>query len=98
MKLSQLATKPQLIKLTIDDASVIEQYSEAIEFWTWDRQPLETFMKLANSDQKDMGAMIDIVRTLILDEKGKEVISGDNMLPSNILILVIAKIVETLGK
>jgi hypothetical protein len=45
-----------------------------------------------------MGAMIDIVRTLILDEKGKEVISGDNMLPSNILILVIAKIVETLGK
>ena len=98
MKLSQLATKPQLIKLTIDEPSVIEQYSEAIEFWTWDRQPLETFMKLANSDQKDMGAMIDIVRTLILDEKGKEVISGDNMLPSNILILVIAKIVETLGK
>jgi hypothetical protein len=42
--------------------------------------------------------MFDIVRTLILDEDGKEVIQGDNMLPSNILLKAIAKIVDLLGK
>jgi hypothetical protein len=98
MKLSQLAAKPQLIQLTIDDEATIKEHGEAIEFWTWDRQPLETFMKLANSDQQNAGGMIDIVRTLILDEKGKEIITKDTMLPSTVLIKVISKIVETLGK
>ena len=98
MKLSQLAAKPQLIQLTIDDEATIKEHGEAIEFWTWDRQPLETFMKLANSDQANAGAMIDVVRTLILDEKGKEIITKDTMLPSGVLIKVISKIVETLGK
>lgn len=98
MKLSQLAAKPQLIKLSIDDEDTIKEHGEAIDFWTWDRQPLDTFMKLANSDQANAGAMIDIVRTLILDENGKEVITKDVMLPSAVLIKVISKIVETLGK
>lgn len=98
MKLSQLAAKPQLIKLSIDDEATIKEHGEAIDFWTWDRQPLDTFMKLANSDQANAGAMIDVVRTLILDENGKEVITKDAMLPSTVLIKVIARIVETLGK
>jgi hypothetical protein len=98
MKLSQLAAKPQLIKMVLDDESTVAEFGEAVEFWTWDRQPLETFMKLANSDQANISSMIDIVRTLILDENGKEVITKDNMLPSTVLIKVISKIVETLGK
>lgn len=98
MKLSQLASKPQLIKLVLDDEDVVKEHGEPIEFWTWDRQPLDTFMKLANSDGKDAGQMIDIVRTLILDEQGKQIISNENIIPSNILIRAIAKIVELLGK
>jgi hypothetical protein len=98
MKLSQLAAKPQLIKMVLEDESTVAEFGEAVEFWTWDRQPLETFMKLANSDQANISSMIDIVRTLILDENGKEVITKDNMLPSTVLIKVISKIVETLGK
>jgi hypothetical protein len=98
MKLSQLAAKPQLIKFVLDDEDTIKEHGEAIEFWSWDRQPLEVFMKLANAQQNDTGGMIDVVRTLILDENGKQVIKGETMLPSNVLIKVIAKIVETLGK
>lgn len=98
MKLSQLASKPQLIKLTIDEEVIVKEFGEPLEFHTWDRQPLETFMKLANSDQANAGTMIDIVRTLILDEEGKQIITKDVMLPSHVLIRVIAKIVETLGK
>jgi hypothetical protein len=98
MKLSQLSAKPQLIKMVIDDKEIIKEFGEAIEFWTWDRQPLDTFMKLASSSQNDASKMIDIVKTLILDENGKEVIQGDNMLPSGVLLKVIGKIVDLLGK
>ena len=99
MKLSQLAAKPQLIKLEINDEDTVKEFGEPIEFWTWDRQPLDTFMKLANqTDGQNASGMIDVVRTLILDENGKEVIKGEVMLPSTVLIKVISKIVETLGK
>jgi hypothetical protein len=98
MKLSQLAAKPQLIKIELSDEAIVKEFGESIEFYTWDRQPLETFMKLANADHNNVSSMIGIVRTLILDEEGKEIIAGENMLPTNVLIAVIGKIVETLGK
>lgn len=98
MKLSQLAAKPQLIKVTLDDNEVIEQYGEVIEFWTWDRQPLDTFMRLAQSQDANAAQMIDIVRTLILDEDGQQVITADAMLPTSILLRVIQRIVDLLGK
>lgn len=97
MKLSQLAAKPQLVKFTIDDEEIIKEYGEAIEFYSYDRQPLETFMKLANAQQQDIGSMIEIIRTLILDEDGKQIISNESMLPSPVLLKAIAKIVEKLG-
>ena len=98
MKLSQLAAKPQLIKLVLDDKDVVKEYGEPLEFYTWDRQPLDVFMKLASTDNTNMSAMVDVVRTMILDEEGKAIITDDVMLPSKVLIASITKIVETLGK
>ena len=98
MKLSQLAAKPQLIQIALDDEDIVTKYGEPLEFYTWDRQPLDTFMKLAQANASNAGDMIGIVKTLILDEHGKEIINNDAMLPSDILIRVIAKIVDTLGK
>ena len=98
MKINQLASKPQLIKLTIDDEEIVAEYGEAIEFWTLDRQPLDTFMKLATASQSDPTQIIDIVRKLILDESGKQVIEGDQILPTSVFLKIIKKIVETLGK
>jgi len=98
MKLSQLAAKPQLIKLTLDDAEVIKEFGEPLEFCTWDRQPLDIFMKLASVSGGEPTAMFDVVRTLILDDNGKQIITKEQMLPSNILLKVVGKVVETLGK
>jgi hypothetical protein len=104
MKLSQLTAKPQLIEVSIDDEDTIKEFGEAITFYTWDRQPMDTFVKLANltseNDSKNIriGDMIEVVRTLVLDEKGKEIISKDNTLPVNVLTKVIQKVTETLGK
>lgn len=98
MKLSQLAAKPQLIKITLDDEAIVTQYGEPIEFYTWDRQPLEVFMRLANQSQTDGSSIIDIIKTLILNEDGSQVISGDSMLPTDVLMSAITKLTSTLGK
>ena len=98
MKLSQLTAKPQLIDIHIDDEDTIKEFGEPIEFWTWDRQPMDTFMKLANSNGNDISNIIGVVRTLILDEKGKEILKDDEMLPTHILMKAIGKVTELLGK
>lgn len=98
MKITDIASKPQLIKLTVDSPSIVEEFGESIDFWTWDRQPLEIFMKLAAINNEDPQQIIDLVRTMILDEKGKQVIDGEVMLPTKVLLEMIQLIVEKLGK
>jgi hypothetical protein len=98
MKLSQIAAKPQLIMMTIDDEETVKEFGEPLEFYTWDRQPMDTFMQLATVSNKDPNVMLNIVRTLILDEQGKEILTADAMLPSHVLLRVIARVVDLLGK
>ncbi len=98
MKLSELAKKPQLIEVTIDDADIVEQFGEALTFWTWDRQPMDTFLKLASIDNANISTVIEAVRNLVLDETGKPVITNDATLPTPVMMRVITKVVESLGK
>lgn len=98
IKINQIASKPQLIKVVLDDDETKTELGDELEFWTWDRQPLDKFMKLAATKNDRPDEIIEVVRELILDEQGKVVIQGDVMLPTQILIRVIQKVVETLGK
>jgi len=98
MKLSQIAKKPQLIEITIDDADIVEEFGEAITFWTWDRQPMDVFVKLAAIDQNNTSSVISAVRELILNEDGTPVLTGDDSLPTKVLMRVIVTVVESLGK
>ena len=98
MNLNTLTVKPQLIEISIDDEDTIKELGEPITFYTWDRQPLDVFMRLASADHNNTGSVIGIVRTLILDEQGKEIIKEDAMLPTNILMKAISKVTDLLGK
>jgi hypothetical protein len=98
MKLSQISAKPKLIEISIDDKETVKQFGEPLVFYTWDRQPMDVFMRLANLTEKNTGDLISIVKTLILDENGNAVISDDNMLPTSVLMKAIAKVTEQLGK
>ena len=98
MQLSQIAAKPQLIKMILDDEDTVKEFGEPVEFYTWDRQPMDVFMQLASVSNKDPQVMIGIIRTLILDEAGKEIITKDAMLPSSVLLRVVGKVVDLLGK
>ena len=97
MKLAALCSKPQLVEIKLESEAILKEYGEALEFHTYDRQPLEIFMKLANANGAAPGELIDIVRTLILDEHGKQIIVGERMLPAKVLIDVVAKMVDVLG-
>ncbi len=98
MKLSQITSEPKLIEISLDDEATIKEFGEPLTFHTWDRQPMEVFMRLANVDQKNTGELIAIVKTLILDEKGKQILNDKNMLPVGVLTRAIAKVTEQLGK
>jgi len=98
LKLTQLASKPQLIKITIDDADLVKKYGDDIEFWVYDRQPLDQFIKMATMKPENFGEIIELFNELILDETGNKVLQEDQMLPTDIMTVVINKMVTTLGK
>lgn len=98
MKLSQLSKEPRLIEVKLDDEDTLKEFGEPIVFYTWDRQPLDIFMKLANIDTNNTGSLIEIVKGLLLDEEGKEIITKKNTLPMNVMMKAITKVTELLGK
>lgn len=98
MKLSQLVAKPQLIQITINDEDIVKEFGEPIEFWTYDRQPMDTFMKLASMDGSNYGEIVKAVKGLVLDEEAKPVLKDNEMPPTKVLIRVVGKVLEGLGK
>jgi hypothetical protein len=98
MKLTQLATKPQLTKITIDDAELVEKYGEPVDFYVHDRIGLEQYTELASLKTEDLGSMIGLVKQLVLDEDGKQVMDEDHVLPTDLLNACMLKVVDTLGK
>lgn len=99
MKLSQLSKEPQLIEMSIDDEDIVSEYGEALVFYTWDRQPMDTFTKLANlSEKNDIEGLLNIVRELVMEEDGSKILANNSTLPTAILMKVIGKITEQLGK
>jgi hypothetical protein len=98
MKLKELAARPQLVKISLDDEDTIKEYGEAVEFWIWDRQPLEKFINMANMRAEDFGSLVRVVNEMVLDESGAPVLTEDETLPTPVLTRVINKVVETLGK
>lgn len=98
LKLTQLASKPQLIKITLDNAELKERYGDELEFWIWDRQPIDQFIKLATTGASDYAEMIRMVNDLILDEEGNKVLKEGEALPNDVMAAAIGAVVERLGK
>jgi hypothetical protein len=98
MKLSNLAAQPQLVEITLDDEATVEAYGEPLTFMTWDRQPIDQFMRLAAVQNTDPAEMIGIVKDMILDDAGQPVLTAGATIPATVLTRAITKIVERLGK
>ena len=98
MKLTELATKPKLTKITIDSEELVEKYGESIDFFVLDRLPLDKYTKLASVKTEDFSSMIDLVKELVLDEDGNPVMDEDHVLPTDILNEAMVKVVDVVGK
>ena len=100
MQIEKLAAKTQLITIELNNQDLVKKYGESITFHTWDRQPMDTFMQLANVNDGSSkpGDIIKLVKDFILDKDGKPIITKDNTLPTDVLILAVGAIVERLGK
>lgn len=96
MKLKDLAKKPQLIKVVLDDEFIVEAYGEPVEFYMFDRQDLPTYIKLSKVEA-DNEALPELMRQLVLDEKGQPVLGPTEVLDVEIMIKVIEAVVKNLG-
>jgi hypothetical protein len=97
MQLTQLAAEPQLIKIQIDTEAIVTKYVEPLEFYIYDRQSFEQFIKIATM-KDNTSELINLVKDLILDSEGQAVIQPGKTLPADVLTAVIQRVVETLGK
>lgn len=95
MELTKLVAKPQLIEVVIDNEHIVEEYGEAITFYTWDRLPLESYMSLVDDSDK---SMLEQVKPFMLDKDGNEILVNGMTLPGPVLTQAIHKIIEKLGK
>jgi len=98
MKLHQLAAKPQLVKIQLDDEKILEKYGEPVEFWIYDRIDIETFSKLASVNQDNFGDIAHLAVALIRDDTGQPAIPEGQTLPGDLLFPAITAVVESLGK
>ena len=98
MKLSELAQKPQLQKITITNEAIVEKYGEELEFYIYDRQPLDIFTKMADLGEANAGEYIHVLKDIILEEHGSPVCSDDMVLPIDVLTEALKLIGEHLGK
>lgn len=98
MNLTDLAKTPTLTKVLIDSEDIIAEYGEPLEFYTYDRQPMDVFLKVAASDRQDFSQLVDVLKTMVLDSEGNMVMKDGLILPSRVLVAVFSKMVEVLGK
>ncbi len=98
MKLEALASKPKLIKIVVDDEKIVEQYNEPLEFYIYDRQPMDVFMKLAALEgEHSVGEITSLANEMVMDEKGNKILTDGNVLPVDVMLKVVEKTVTRLG-
>ena len=97
MKITELTATPKLIKFTLSDEEITSKYGDEVDFWAWDRQPLDYYFKMASGGD-DMNAVLNIAKSMILDEEGKPVMEDDQVLPPDVAMKAFNLVISTLGK
>ena len=72
--------------------------NEGLDFYTWDRQPLDVFLKFSTLDRGDFASVVMLLKDLIFYEDGSKVLVDGVMMPPTVLVKVVTKMIETLGK
>lgn len=99
MNISEFKVKPKIIEVEIDDKEIVETYGDVIKFHMYDHMDLTTYFKFFRAQSEgNTDELLRIVKTIVLDEKGKPVMNNDYELPVDIFTNAVVKITEHLGK
>lgn len=99
MNISEFKIKPKLIEILIDDKDIVEQYGDSIKFHMYDHLDLTTYFKFFRAQSEgNTDELLKIVKTIVLDDKGKPVMNHEYELPVDIFTNAVIKITEHLGK
>jgi hypothetical protein len=99
MDISKFAKKPTLTKIVMDDAEVIEQYGETIEFHMLDQMSISTYFEFYRLQQdQDSDKLNDLLRKIVLKDDGSPALSGEEIFPVDLTLGLLVKINEFLGK
>lgn len=98
MNLKELAAKPKLVKITLDAEELITKYGDEIEFYIYDRLPIDQYIKIATSTQDNFGDIVHWVNTIILNDQGEPCIKEGETLPADVMLATVNAVVERLGK
>lgn len=97
-RLSELAGKPSLTSIIIDDKDIVEKYGEELEFFVYDKLPISTYTKLASLNTSNPGELYEAVKDLVLDDKGLPVVDEEKTLPMDVMNAALMKVTDSLGK
>lgn len=99
MNIKELATKPKLVEITLDEPTLVEKYGETITFYTYDTVSLTSYFDFYDArSENQFGNLEKIMRKMILSSEGKPVLADDEDLPIDIATSAIQKIGDILGK
>lgn len=99
MKIQQLVSTPKLIEIVLDDKELVETYGEPITFYTYDIVSMSMYFEFFNARSKsEYDALGKLIRKMILNEQGQQVMTEQQDLPMDIMASAIMKIGEILGK
>jgi len=99
MDIAKLANKPQLEKLTLDDADIVERFGEPITFYIHDHMGISTYFNFYKLQQAEDDTLLnDLLRKIILKEDGSNAIGPDEVLPVQLVLAILMRINDFLGK
>ena len=87
------------MEVVLDSEELLEKYGEPITFYTYNIVRMSTYFDFFNARSNNEFSNLDkMMKSMILDKDGKQVLADDEDLPIDIAAATINKIGEILGK
>ena len=96
--LDQIAKKPQLIAIELDDENTINEFGDTVVFWIPEFIDIKTYFRYFQSLNEEKENIGELLQMLVLNQQGQPILTDGNNIPAGLAISAIAKINEHLGK
>ena len=97
MNLKELAKKPQLVKVELSDAAIVEKYGDVIDFYMYDRYEMDTYLKLMNNDDQDFAGLSTVIKSMVMEQDGKPIFTDGEIIPPDVLTKMVEEVISRLG-